>query len=306
MTKERPIAVGLGELLWDMLPGGKQLGGAPFNFARHCAQLGLEAFPVSRVGEDALGQETLSLLDEWGVNTAYVSTDPIHATGTVDVVLDQAGKPTYEIHEGVAWDNLALSKELEKLAPRVDAVCFGSLSQRNVCSRETVLGFLDRMRPDALKVFDVNIRQNYYNRGTIEESLGRANVLKLSDEELPVLSEYFSLNGSIPDQLDGLLKLFDLKLIAYTRGPDGSLLVNDSGSDDHPGIPIPGKDTIGAGDSFSATICVGLLKGMTLSQINENANQVATYVCSQSGATPDLPDSLVQSISGNFRLSSKS
>ncbi len=297
MTKERPIAVGLGELLWDMLPKGKQLGGAPFNFARHCGQLGLEAFPVSRVGNDELGRETLSLLEDWGVDTSHVSRDPIHDTGTVQVSLNHEGKPSYEIREGVAWDYLSMSEDFEVLASRVNAVAFGSLAQRNACSRSAIQGFLDCMRPDALKLFDVNLRQIYYTTEILENSLKRANILKLSDEELPVLGKLFSLSGSVQDQLAGLMKLFNLKLVAYTRGPEGSLLMDDSGVDDHPGIPIPGKDTIGAGDSFSATLCVGLLSGLSLSQLNDNTNKVATYVCSQSGATPNFPSELMDSIS---------
>ena len=156
------------------------------------------------------------------------------------------------------------------------------------------------MRPETIKLFDVNLRQHFYSVEIIEESLKHATVLKLSDEELPVLAEMFSMKGSVQEQLDGLRNLFDLQLIAYTRGPDGSLLLAASGSDDHPGIPIPGKDTIGAGDSFSATICVGLLSGLPIGQINENANQVATFVCSQSGATPDFPAELIESVTCNL------
>ncbi|MEX0324244.1 MAG: carbohydrate kinase [Puniceicoccaceae bacterium] len=304
MPKERKIAVGIGELLWDMLPAGKQLGGAPFNFARHCAQLGLEAYPVSRVGRDELGDELVVLMESWNVDTSHVARDSLHPTGTVDVILDDNGKPTYEIHKGVAWDYITMSDALHSLAPKVDAVCFGSLAQRRACSRHTILTFLDEMRPDAIKLFDVNIRQQYYTFLTIRESLRRATVLKLSDEELPVLAEMFSLKGLIQDQLNALREMFDLKLVAYTRGPAGSLLLDDSSADDHPGIAIPGKDTIGAGDSFSATICVGLLSGLHIDQINENANQVATFVCSQSGATPDLPAELVESVTRPSLMSS--
>jgi len=297
MTSKRPIAVGIGELLWDVLPEGKQLGGAPFNFARHCAQLGLDAFPVSRVGIDELGNEALSLLESWGVETAYVSKDTISETGTVQVAFDVEGKPSYEIRDGAAWDSLTLSDELLELAPRVDVVCFGTLAQRNECSQRAIYGFLDRMRPDALKLFDVNLRQAFYSSTVLEESLQRATVLKLSDEELPILKKIFSLEGSVEDQLIGLKERFGLKLIAYTRGAGGSLLVNASSTDDHLGQTVEMEDTIGAGDSFAATLCVGLIAGWPLPKLNENANKVAAYVCSQRGATPDLPERLANSVS---------
>lgn len=297
MTKNKPIAVGLGELLWDMLPTGKQLGGAPFNFARHCAQLGLDAFPVSQIGQDELGDETLSILEAWDVTTGYVSRDSEHATGKVQVTLDQEGNPAYEIREGSAWDFMALSGELKALAPRVDVICFGTLAQRSDLTKSTIYGFLDSMRPDALKLFDVNLRQHFYSIESIEESLKRASILKLSDEELPVLRNAFLLSGSILDQLSELKRRFELKLIAYTRGAEGGVLLDDSGMDDHPGNAIERGDTIGAGDSFSATLCVGLLGALPLTKLNENANKVAAYVCSQSGATPDLPASIIESVS---------
>lgn len=302
MTEKRPIAIGLGELLWDMLPDGKQLGGAPFNFARHCAQLGLDAFPVSRVGNDALGDETIALLDQWDIDSQYVSRDPNHETGTVQVRLDSEGKPAYEIRERAAWDFLEMTEFLEDLASKVDAVCFGTLAQRSLASQTAIYGILDCMRPDAIKLFDINLRQSYYSDEAIEASLQRANLLKLSDEELPALKGVFSLSGSVEKQLFELKNRFELRLIAYTRGGDGSVLLDDSGLDEHSGAPASKKDTIGAGDSFAATLCVGLISGLPLAQINENANRVAAYVCSKQGATPDLPEEIVDSA----RLASRS
>ena len=297
MINHQPIAVGLGELLWDMLPKGKQIGGAPFNFARHCNQLGLEGFPVSQIGIDELGNETVSLLKDWGITPDFVSRDPQHETGTVNIRLDNQGKPNYEIRDDAAWDFIQHNLLLEQLAPKVDIVCFGTLAQRSDASRSTIYSFLDRMSSDAIKLFDVNLRQHFYSIGSIEASLERASILKLSDEELPVLKNAFSLSGSVEVQLSELKNRFELKLIAYTRGAEGSLLIDGSGTDDHPGTIITTIDTIGAGDSFSATLCTGLLQGLTLAPLNENANQVAAYVCSQRGATPALPESIVKNVS---------
>ncbi len=297
MINHQPIAVGLGELLWDMLPKGKQIGGAPFNFARHCNQLGLEGFPVSQIGIDELGNETVSLLKDWGITPDFVSRDPQHETGTVNIRLDDQGKPNYEIRDDAAWDFIQHNLLLEQLAPKVDIVCFGTLAQRSDASRFTIYSFLDRMSSDAIKLFDVNLRQHFYSIGSIEASLERASILKLSDEELPVLKNAFSLSGSVEVQLSELKNRFELKLIAYTRGAEGSLLIDGSGTDDHPGTTITTIDTIGAGDSFSATLCAGLLQGLPLAQLNENANQVAAYVCSQRGATPVLPESIVKNVS---------
>ena len=297
MINHQPIAVGLGELLWDMLPKGKQIGGAPFNFARHCNQLGLEGFPVSQIGIDELGNETVSLLKDWGITPDFVSRDPQHETGTVNIRLDDQGKPNYEIRDDAAWDFIQHNLLLEQLAPKVDIVCFGTLAQRSDASRSTIYSFLDRMSSDAIKLFDVNLRQHFYSIGSIEASLERASILKLSDEELPVLKNAFSLSGSVEVQLSELKNRFELKLIAYTRGAEGSLLIDGSGTDDHPGNTITTIDTIGAGDSFSATLCAGLLQGLPLAPLNENANQVAAYVCSQRGATPALPESIVKNVS---------
>jgi fructokinase len=297
MINHQPIAVGIGELLWDMLPKGKQIGGAPFNFARHCKQLGLEGFPVSQIGIDELGNETVSLLKDWGITPDFVSRDPQHETGTVNIRLDDKGKPNYVIRDVAAWDFIQHNLLLEQLAPKVDIVCFGTLAQRSDASRSTIYSFLDRMSSDAIKLFDINLRQHFYSIGSIEASLERASILKLSDEELPVLKNAFSLSGSVEVQLSELKNRFELKLIAYTRGAEGSLLIDGSGTDDHPGNTITTIDTIGAGDSFSATLCAGLLQGLTLATLNENANQVAAYVCSQRGATPALPESIVKNVS---------
>ncbi|MBT7699440.1 MAG: carbohydrate kinase [Verrucomicrobia bacterium] len=286
------IVVGIGELLWDVFPQGKRMGGAPVNFACHCGQLGAEAYPVSCIGRDNLGDELRGRLTDLNVDQSYIAEDATHPTGTVQVTLDAHAKPSYEICEGVAWDMIRMTPALDALAPQADAVCFGSLCQRHTVSYETIHAFLSGMRAEALKIFDVNLRQAFYSKAIIEASLGHANVLKLSDEELPVLAELFGVSGAVEAQLHGLLARFDLNLIAYTRGPDGSLLVGPDETAEHPGCPGKAIDSVGAGDSFTAALCVGLLTGRPLAAINDHANRVATFVCSHEGAVPAFPQAL--------------
>ena len=289
---EKPfIVVGIGELLWDVFPGGKHLGGAPVNFCYHCDQLGATGHPVSAVGEDELGAEIRAVLESKGLADRCVVNVP-HPTGTVQVMLEN-GKPSYEIREGVAWDHIPITEKISALARRADAACFGSLAQRGIASRSTIQGFLKRMKPDAVKIFDVNLRQAFYSKEIIETSLELCDILKLSDEELPVLADMFGIAGTVPEQLEALRAKFALQLIAYTRGPDGSLLVTADKSDDHPGFPGEALNTVGAGDSFSAALCVGLLNGKSLEAINDHANRVGTFVCTQDGAMPILPQNLV-------------
>ena len=290
------IVVGIGELLWDLFPEGKRLGGAPLNFCCHAQQLGAESYPVSAIGGDDLGMEIRDILSAKGMAEDFVAEDADWPTGTVGIVLDGQGKPTYEIHESVAWDALPMSGKLESLAQKTDAVCFGSLAQRNPLSRSTIQAFLRAMRPDALRIFDVNLRQKFYSKKIIDESLRHANILKLSDEELPVLAEMFGLIGTGQDQLTDLMDRFDLQLIAYTRGADGSLLVAPDAVSDHPGYPVVVANSVGAGDSFTAALCMGRLNGNALDDINEYANRVATFVCSQTGATPVLPEFLTKGV----------
>jgi fructokinase len=294
MAQIPPVVIGLGEILWDVFPEGKKLGGAPLNFSHHCAQLGCEAYPVSAVGEDANGAEMRQILASKNLPDLHVQTDPAHPTGRVNVSLKD-GKPTYEILRDVAWDNIQFTPMLADLAARADAACFRSLAQRNSVSREAIHAFLDAMRPDALRIFDINLRQIFFNRETIESSLHHANILKLSDEELPVLAAMFDLPGDSPTQLQRLRELFDLRFVAYTRGGSGSLLLSATETSEHPGLPCEVVDTVGAGDSFTATLCTGLLGCLPLDEINSRANQVAAFVCSQAGATPTLPRAITES-----------
>ena len=286
--RSAPVVVGIGEILWDVFPEGKKLGGAPLNFSHHCGQLGASAHPVSALGADADGAEIRLILASKNLPDAHVQTDTAHPTGRVNVTL-QNGKPTYEILAEVAWDYIRFEQNLRNLASRADAVCFGSLAQRSPVSRATIQAFLEAMRPEALRIFDVNLRQNFYSKEILETSLRYANIFKLSDEELPTLAGFFDLKGPVLDQLQRLRQIFDLRLVAYTSGGEGSLLVTANDTSDHPGISTEVIDTVGAGDSFTATLCMGVLQNLPLAEINRRACQVAACVCSQSGATPFLP-----------------
>ena len=295
----RPLVVGTGEVLWDMLPGGKQLGGAPANFAYHAAALGARGAVVSRVGDDHLGHEILSRLDALGIDRRHVSVDRDHPTGTVDVRVDARGVPEYVIHEDVAWDFLAADDALLDLAGRADAVCFGTLAQRAAASRETIAAFIRATRADCLRVFDINLRQSYYDRDVIHHTLLRSNVLKLNEEEVDVVRQRLDLwHPSLVDvesTVDALLKKYPLGLVAVTRGTNGSLLCASDGRwSDHDGFAAePLADTVGAGDAFTAALAMGLLAGHDLDRINAAANRLAAYVCTQPGATPPIPDSIV-------------
>jgi fructokinase len=291
---ERVAVAGIGELLWDMFPDHKRLGGAPANFAYHCRQLGAKAHAVSCVGKDPLGRAILVQLRDMGVDASHVLESDTFPTGTVQVTLNDKGKPSYQIFENVAWDHIPFTSELKALAETLDAVCFGSLSQRSPVSRETIRSFLRLMPEKALKIFDVNLRQSYFSRKQIEDSLRLASALKLSDEELPVLTGYFGLPGDVMDQLNGLRERFDLELVAYTCGPDGSVLLRRDEVDDAPCLEGPVVDTVGAGDSFTASLCMGILKGWPLNKVNLFANRVAAFVCSRKGATPTLPRHLLE------------
>ena len=283
------VFVGIGEILWDLLPGGRQLGGAPANFAYHAKALGVDAQVVSRVGRDDAGDEILAHLDRLGLGHDYLAVDPHHPTGTVSVRLDAQGKPSYVIHEEAAWDYLSLLPQTLGLAARVDAVCFGSLAQRSCVSRLAIREFLAATRPECLRVFNVNLRQHYYNLDTIAVALEAADVLKLNDEELPVIARLLSIQGTVEEKLGTLCRRYNLKLIALTEGDRGSLLFSPAARSRHAGHRTEVVDTVGAGDAFAAVLAFGLLSGASLDAINEQANRVASFVCSRAGATPEMP-----------------
>jgi fructokinase len=294
-SKQKSYKVaGIGELLWDLLPEGKQLGGAPCNFAYHAFQAGCQPFVISALGTDDSGDEIFARFDELGLDKSYVQQMHDYPTGTVTVSLDNNGIPSYIIHENVAWDNIGWNSSLESLAKSVDAVCFGSLAQRNSVSQQTILKFLEATQPDCLRVFDINLRQAFYTADIIIRSLELANILKLNEDELPVVAELLGLHGNDDELLAQLMKHFSLILIALTKGEKGSFLLTEKEQSymEVPKVKI--ADTIGAGDSFTAILVSGLLNKKELKRIHDAATQVAAFVCTQNGATPKLPESEIK------------
>lgn len=291
------IIVGLGEALWDVLPEGKKLGGAPANFAYHTRQFGLNSMAVSAIGEDKLGDETLAALDEKGLeyNIARVP----YPTGTVQVTLDDNGIPTYNIRENVAWDNIPFTPELKEIARNCRAVCWGSLAQRNVVSRETIHRFLETM-PDGdgrLKIFDVNLRQNFYNEEILCDSLRQCNVLKINDEELVIIGRMFGYPGlDMRNKCWLILGKYNLDMLVLTCGTNGSYVFTPGRVSFQETPRVDVVDTVGAGDSFTGAFCSGILKGMSVPEAHKMAVDVSAYVCTQSGAMPVLPGSIVNRV----------
>jgi len=287
MTGSRHKIVGLGELLWDLLPTGKQLGGAPANFAYISTLLGNKGIVASRVGRDDLGDLAVRQLSAIGVNTGSIQLDTTHATGTVRVEVDHAGQPKFEIGEGVAWDFLEWTSLWQKLAAEADAICFGSLAQRAETSRTTIRKFLGAARKDAVRVFDVNLRQAFYSKEVLAESMQAADIVKLNHEELPRIMELFGHpQREEIAAADLLAETYHLKLICVTRGCRGSLLIREGSVDEHPGYRIRVADTVGAGDAFTAGLVREYLRGSSLPAMNETANRVGAWVASQVGAMP--------------------
>lgn len=288
----KPILVGLGEILWDLLPSGKQLGGAPANFVYQANALGGQGVVASSVGTDPLGEEILDRLKGLALDGDYVARDEAHPTGTVSVQIDADGNPSYTIHKDVAWDFIPESAQLKTLARLTHAVCFGSLAQRSPVSRATIHAFLESTPQQALRIFDVNLRQSYYTREILDESLQPANVLKISEEELPVVAKLLGVEGDETTQVKMIGRRYGLGLVAMTRGKRGSLLISATHAATHPGCAVEVVDTVGAGDAFTAALALGMLKKYELSQISDCANRLAAFVCSRPGATPELPPDL--------------
>lgn len=297
MANQERTVVGLGELLWDILPSGKQLGGAPANFAYITSLLGDRGIPASRLGEDALGAEAIRRLNKLALSTEFIQEDANHPTGTVKVEVDESGQPRFEISEAVAWDFLEWTPQWQKLAEQADAVCFGSLAQRSEYSRSTIRSFLAASH-SAVRVFDANFRQHFYTTEVFAESLKLATVVKLNHEELPRIVSMFGLeHRGEEDSVRCLLSRYELKLVCVTRGDKGSLLASADEFDEHPGFQVKVADTVGAGDAFTAAMIHGYLRGTSLAEINETANRVGAWVASQSGAMPALkPGGLVQTL----------
>lgn len=278
--------VGLGELLWDLLPGGRQLGGAPANFAFHAAHLGNAARVVSRVGDDELGCELLARFKSLDLSCESVQIDSEHPTGTVPVKLDASGQPDFTIVEDVAYDYLAWTQPLQSLAAATDAVCFGSLAQRNAQSRETIRAFLEATRPDTVRVFDVNLRQAFYSTDVLAESLELSTIVKLNNDELPKVCALLACCGAGEVECArALIGKFRLDLVCVTRGGRGSLLVNAKTSVVHPGIEVDVVDTVGSGDAFTAALVHHYLRGASLDKISDAANRLGAWVATHAGAT---------------------
>lgn len=279
--------VGIGEALWDCLPGGKQIGGAPANFAFHVAQAGIPVCAVSAVGCDTLGDELISNFTNVGL--PFLLPRVPFPTGTVQVTVDAEGKPAYEIKEGAAWDNIPWNAEMEQLASETIAVCFGSLAQRSEVSRNTIRRFIQTVaaKEGSLVVFDVNLRQHFFNREVVEESLRLSNILKLNDEELPVVCRLLDIADNCTETCcKTLLDAYHLKALILTCGTNGSYIFADNDESFYPTPKVTVVDTVGAGDSFTGTFIASLLKGKTIADAHALAVKVSAYVCTQKGAMP--------------------
>lgn len=287
------IVIGMGEALWDVLPEGKKIGGAPANFAYHVSQFGLPSCVVSAIGDDALGHEIIENFTSKGL-TQQIETVP-YPTGTVQVEIDQAGIPQYEIKENVAWDNIPYTAMLEQLAEKTKAVCFGSLAQRNVVSRNTINRFLDAIPAEnnPLVVFDMNLRQGFYNKEILCNSMKRCNILKINDEELVTVSRMFGYPGiDLQDKCWILLGKYNLKMLILTCGINGSYVFTPGNVSFQSTPKVEVADTVGAGDSFTAAFISSILKGKSVVEAHSRAVQTSAYVCTKKGAMPILPSEL--------------
>lgn len=294
MKKTSYKILSVGEVLWDMLPSGKKVGGAPANFAYHCSCQGAEVRLVSRVGNDSLGNEILDFFHRIGLSSELVGRDTVAPTGTVDVHLAADGQARYTINENVAWDFLEAMPEAQHWAARADAVGFGSLAMRSENNRRTLQTLLDAAGPETLKVLDLNLRDPFCERNVLEFVLSRANVFKLNDEELVRIADLFELSGkTVEERLDALFDRFGFRLVILTCGADGSWLATESQRVYTPGSCVEVVDTVGAGDAFTAAAVMGFLLGKPLEEIGRQAGELGAYLCTQSGGTPSIPENLI-------------
>ncbi len=286
--------VGLGEILWDMLPEGKQLGGAPANFAYHSSQLGHEGIIVSALGKDALGDEIRDILAERAIQ--HHLPELAYPTGSVAIELDERGIPQYEICEDVAWDHIAWDETLESLAARAGCAVFGTLAQRSEVSRSSIQRFIGAMQPESLRIFDINLRQQYYSRDVIEASLQLCNILKINDDEILIIQELYQLGQLSREEIcRHLIEIYSLHYLILTCGRHGSYIYSADTAQEVSFVPTPDSpivDTVGAGDSFTASLASALLNGKPLAEAHVLATDVATYVCEHHGAMPILSDEL--------------
>lgn len=297
MKTKRNLVVGIGEALWDILPEGKKLGGAPANFAYHVSQFGLESIVVSAVGNDKLGKEILDNLTDKKLNTLI---DEVHyPTGTVQVELDNNGIPCYDIKENVAWDNIPFTENLKSIAEKTTAVCFGSLAQRNIVSRETINKFLNLIpnKKGIYKIFDINLRQGFYTKDILCRSMEQCNILKINDEELVTVSRLFGYPGiDLQDKCWILLAKYNLEMLILTCGVNGSYVFTPGNVSFVEPPKVEVADTVGAGDSFTAAFIAALLMKKSVREAHQFAVNVSAFVCTQNGAMPQLPENYISRI----------
>jgi fructokinase len=289
--------VGLGELLWDIFPEGRQLGGAPANFAYMTSLLGDEGVVASRVGSDELGEDAKHRLEQLGLGTSCIQLDPTYRTGIVQVAVDGKGQPTFQIAAPVAWDSFEWTPAWQALAQKADAVCFGSLAQRSPKSRQTIYSFLKTIRPETTRVFDVNLRQSFYSSQILADAAKQADIIKLNHDELPTVVQLLGFPFHDEESAAQWLRhTFQIKLVCITRGAGGSLLVSEYAKHEHPGIRVQVADTVGSGDAFTAALVYHYLRRDSLAAMNEAANRMGSWVASQTGATPAPDEGRLSSI----------
>lgn len=285
------LVVGLGEVLWDMLPEGRKIGGAPVNFAYHAGQFGIDTMAVSAIGNDKLGEDTIAEMNGKHLNHIFPSVP--YPTGSVQVKLDEKGVPAYDIKENVAWDNIPFTNEIESVARNCRAVCFGSLAQRNAVSRNTIRKFIESTPSGCIRIFDINLRQNFYTSNVIHDSLELCNILKINDEEIMLVSRMFNYDSSnIENVCRTIMEDFSLEMVILTCGTKGSYIFTKGGVSFMPTPKVNVADTVGAGDSFTGSFCAAILRGLPVAEAHKKAVEVSAYVCTQNGAMPEIPESM--------------
>jgi len=297
LSVKKFTTVGLGELLWDIFPDSRQLGGAPANFAYMTSLLGDEGIVASRVGNDELGVDAKHRLERLGLSTSYIQLDPTYRTGIVQVEVDAKGQPTFQIAEPAAWDSFEWTAAWQALAQKADAVCFGSLAQRSPQSRQTIHSFLKTIRSETTRIFDVNLRQSYYSAQILADSAKQADIIKLNHDELPTVVQLLGFPFHDEESAAQWLRhTFHTKLVCITRGAGGSLLVSEYAKHEHSGISVQVADTVGSGDAFTAALVYHFLRRGSLATMNEAANGMGSWVASQTGATPTRDESRLERI----------
>lgn len=285
------LVVGLGEVLWDMLPEGRKIGGAPVNFAYHAGQFGIDTMAVSAIGNDKLGEDTIAEMNGKHLNHIFPSVP--YPTGSVQVSLDEKGVPAYDIKENVAWDNIPFTNEIESVARNCQAVCFGSLAQRNTVSRSTIQKFIESTPSGCIRIFDINLRQNFYTSNVIHDSLEHCNILKINDEEIMLVSRMFNYDSSnIENVCRTIMEDFSLEMVILTCGTKGSYIFTKGGVSFMPTPKVNVADTVGAGDSFTGSFCAAILRGLPVAEAHKKAVEISAYVCTQNGAMPEIPESM--------------